>query len=96
MSRSLDAHLVLNEVSDRIISAFAQDRRGLQQYVVTDDYHVTGVRDVSGIVLETPSWVFAVRVVLLDDSYQGQLSAKELVEKNDLPLVVSLDDDPPF
>ena len=86
----------LNEASDQIIAAFAQDRRGLQQYVVTDDYHVTGVRGVSGIIVETPSWVYAVRVALFDSSYQGQLSAKELAEKNDLHLVVSPDDDSVF
>jgi hypothetical protein len=95
MFRVADTHLVLNEISDQIMSILARDHRRLQQYVVAD-YRESGVRGVSGIVLDTPSGILAVRVAMLDESYRSRFPAKDLVEKNDLPVVVDLDDDLAF
>jgi hypothetical protein len=86
MSSADNTHFMLNELSDQIIATVVRDRRGLQQYVLVDDETRTGIKGVSGIVLETESWLIAIRVAVLEKFVRGRLSAKELVEKNDLPI----------
>lgn len=77
---------MLNELSDQIIATVVRDRHWFQQYVLVDDEAIAGIKGVSGIVLETESWLIAIRVAGLAKFVRDHLSAKELVEKNDLPI----------
>ena len=54
--------LLLNDISDQIISAIARSRDGLDQYVIVDDEARSGIRGVAGIVIQTRVWKLARRL----------------------------------
>ena len=77
--------LLLNDISDQIISAIARSRDALDQHVIVDDEARSGIRGVAGIVIETRVWKLAIRAVIETFS-KHRLTARKLVTENDLQI----------